>query len=313
MNKNSLFILLFFSAAVFFLFQECNTSKEDIRTFYRVPLICGVNREIACGSRVKPLFLETEKQPEIKESWINRQGTVIAIVWNESLSQEKKNNIIQPLFAKYEIEAEYVSDTEKKDRIIESFFSNVAPAQKGKDKWYHGMEVDQLSLEEAGSMGDSATLFALKAALINETEAFKIKNDIEEYMKTELIKVRTFKELTSDETDLKWKKQGYEIYIKYIGTERAEDVRDYYIEYQKQIIKKKSCCEKEKNMTPASKITCPYCGHKKMETMPTDICKLVYTCENCKKDIRAKQGVCCVFCSYGDRKCPSMQEDKKSE
>ncbi|MBI3502452.1 MAG: hypothetical protein HY063_11735 [Bacteroidetes bacterium] len=56
-----------------------------------------------------------------------------------------------------------------------------------------------------------------------------------------------------------------------------------------------------------SEITCPYCGHKKTETMPTDVCLLKYTCENCKKEITKKEGDCCVFCSYGSKKCPSMQ------
>ena len=173
------------------------------------------------------------------------------------------------------------------------------------------MDVDQLSFEEARAMGDSATLFAVKAGLINESEATPIKKEIEDYMKIELVKVRTLKELISDETDLQWKKYGYEIYTKYIGAERAEKVRDYFIEYQKKIIKEKSCCKKE-NMKTKSEITCPYCGHKKIETMPNDVCQLVYTCEKCKKDIRAKQGDCCVFCSYGDHKCPSMQEEEKN-
>ena len=33
-----------------------------------------------------------------------------------------------------------------------------------------------------------------------------------------------------------------------------------------------------------STITCPKCGHKKEETMPTDACTYFYECENCKKD-----------------------------
>ena len=31
-----------------------------------------------------------------------------------------------------------------------------------------------------------------------------------------------------------------------------------------------------------STITCPNCGHKKEETMPTDACQHFYECENCK-------------------------------
>jgi hypothetical protein len=54
-------------------------------------------------------------------------------------------------------------------------------------------------------------------------------------------------------------------------------------------------------------MTCPDCGHKKIELMPTDVCQLKYTCDSCKAELRPKDGDCCVFCSYGSHKCPSMQ------
>ena len=287
------------------IFTNCNHTKEKTISFYKVPLVCGADREIACGSRVKPLFIETEKVKEIKESWINRQGTVIAIVWQENISQEEKEIIIQPLFKKCDIVSELISDEATEKELSEKFFANLAPTQK-EDKWFKGMDVDQLSLEEARAIGDSATLFALNSNLITEPEALQIKKEIEEYMKTELVKVRTYKQLTSDETDLQWKKYGYEVYTKYIGAERAEKVRNYFIEYQKKIIKEKSCCKKE-DMQLTSEITCPYCKHKKTETLPVDVCLLKYTCENCKKEIAAKDGDCCVFCSYASAKCPSKQ------
>ncbi len=56
-----------------------------------------------------------------------------------------------------------------------------------------------------------------------------------------------------------------------------------------------------------STITCPHCGHKKEETMPTDACQYFYECENCKKVIKPKHGDCCVYCSYGTVKCPPIQ------
>jgi hypothetical protein len=72
-----------------------------------------------------------------------------------------------------------------------------------------------------------------------------------------------------------------------------------------------SCCEKEVNasteVSDKSQITCPKCGHKKTEIMPTDVCQIKYTCENCRTVLYPKDGDCCVFCTYGDHKCPSKQ------
>ena len=59
-----------------------------------------------------------------------------------------------------------------------------------------------------------------------------------------------------------------------------------------------------------STITCPNCGHKKKEIMPTDACQFFYECEQCKTVLKPKQGDCCVYCSYGTVKCPSIQTGK---
>jgi MerC mercury resistance protein len=56
-----------------------------------------------------------------------------------------------------------------------------------------------------------------------------------------------------------------------------------------------------------STITCPQCGARRTERMPTDACQFFYECPACKTTLRAKAGDCCVFCSYGTVKCPSMQ------
>ncbi|MES2629117.1 MAG: GDCCVxC domain-containing (seleno)protein [Bacteroidota bacterium] len=56
-----------------------------------------------------------------------------------------------------------------------------------------------------------------------------------------------------------------------------------------------------------STITCPKCGFSAEETMPTEVCQLAYTCKNCKSVLHPKGDDCCVFCTYGDHKCPSMQ------
>lgn len=56
-----------------------------------------------------------------------------------------------------------------------------------------------------------------------------------------------------------------------------------------------------------STLTCPHCGHNKMEIMPTNACQYFYECENCKQILKPKAGDCCVYCSYGTVKCPSIQ------
>ena len=69
---------------------------------------------------------------------------------------------------------------------------------------------------------------------------------------------------------------------------------------------------KSENMILQSTITCPHCGYKKEETMPTDACQFFYNCENCHFELKPKQGDCCVFCTYGTVPCPPIQESGSS-
>lgn len=54
-------------------------------------------------------------------------------------------------------------------------------------------------------------------------------------------------------------------------------------------------------------ITCPHCGHKAVETMPTDACQWLYECRGCGALLRPASGDCCVFCSFGTLPCPPVQ------
>ncbi|MEQ1790437.1 MAG: GDCCVxC domain-containing (seleno)protein [Rickettsiales bacterium] len=59
-----------------------------------------------------------------------------------------------------------------------------------------------------------------------------------------------------------------------------------------------------------STIVCPECSFSKTEEMPTDSCQYFYECSKCHAILKPKEGDCCVFCSYGDAPCPSIQELK---
>ncbi|MDR0230327.1 MAG: hypothetical protein LBI72_14885 [Flavobacteriaceae bacterium] len=63
------------------------------------------------------------------------------------------------------------------------------------------------------------------------------------------------------------------------------------------------------NLILHSTITCPNCGHITTEEMPTNSCQFFYECKACQTILKPKKGDCCVYCSYGDIKCPPMQQN----
>ena len=85
-----------------------------------------------------------------------------------------------------------------------------------------------------------------------------------------------------------------------------------YYSVTKKINLKDSCSIKNRvvnstTLSNTSEITCPNCNYKTIETLPTDICVIKYTCLKCKTELTPKTGDCCVYCTYGSHKCPSKQ------
>ncbi|MBI3502324.1 MAG: hypothetical protein HY063_11070 [Bacteroidetes bacterium] len=212
----------------------CKKAKSETITFYDVPLVCGAAPEIGCGSRAKPVLLEMEKNPSIKEAWLNRAGTVYAIVWANA---DKTDETAKPIFEKYKVDFKKLNNKEAE---------KLSPAFRSTGKWYRGADVDKLSIEEAGVIAKDAVTFALKDKLLNEQEASTIRVEMENYLKTELVKVRTVDELYGNEGTKKFKNDLSGIIAKTIGKERADKITELYMQkksFEKK--EKKSCCDKK--------------------------------------------------------------------
>lgn len=227
-----------------FIVKDKAASKEPITTFYETPLVCGAAPEIGCGSRAKPALLALEKNPAVKEAWLNRPGTVIAIVWKD---KEMSTTVAEPILKENNIDFTLLS------------LKDASPYKKTFRKakeWYRGGDVDELSKEEATTIAESSVKFALEKNLITKEEAAKIKSDIEAYFKVELVKLRTNEQLNED-SENKFMHAMFEIAEKHIGKERTEKAMELYFKGCEQECKKdascqqpgakKDCCEKKSN------------------------------------------------------------------
>ena len=220
-----------------------NTSEragKELIVFYDVPLVCGAAPDIGCGSRAKPALLEMEQHPAIREAWLNRAGTVLAIVWRDSAQTEK---VAKPIFDHNEISFTKITD------------SNAAKYKqtfRKQNEWYRSADVDKLSIEEAGRIAEKYVIFALERKLLSGEEAEKLKADVEEYFKKELVKIRTNEELIEDSMN-KFRVAMVSIGEKHIGKERTDEVVNSYKKYQEECEMKDSsvddakyaCCKKK--------------------------------------------------------------------
>ena len=181
-----------------------NSVNNEIITFYDVPLVCGAAPAIGCGSRAKPLLIDLEQQTAIEEAWLNRAGTIVAIVWS---GPARTDAVAKPIFERHEIQYRERCD----DRQTAASFRN---------DWFRGAEVDRLSLEEAREIAETSVSAAAREALVSVEEAAWIKSDIESYFREELVKLRTKQELLQDAAG-KFQQAVLGIYEKHIGMERA--------------------------------------------------------------------------------------------
>lgn len=50
-------------------------------SFFRVPLVCEAAPDMGCGTRARPVLVGAEQAPGVREAWLNREGTMLGIVW----------------------------------------------------------------------------------------------------------------------------------------------------------------------------------------------------------------------------------------
>jgi len=118
--------------------QNTAALTADRVSVFKAPLVCPAAPQIGCGSASKPILLDLEKQPGVLEAWLNRAGTIIAVVWKPDSNAEDRSHVAAEL--KEDRATELKGDS--RDETVKDFLSG-----KG---WYHGAEVDRLSEEEAG-------------------------------------------------------------------------------------------------------------------------------------------------------------------
>jgi hypothetical protein len=124
--------------------------QPDRVSLFEVALRCPAAPQIGCGSSAKPTLLRLEQESSVSQAWLNRPGTIIAVVWKVDSTSKTRDNaaaILKEADAK-EIEGK------PRDKELTEFLSG-----RG---WYRGAEVDRLSEEEAG---------IIAARLVNRVQA----------------------------------------------------------------------------------------------------------------------------------------------
>ncbi len=141
--------------------ENATAVTADRVSVFKAPLVCPAAPQIGCGSASKPILLDLEKQPGVLEAWLNRAGTMIAVVWKPESDAETRSKVAMGLKEDRATELE----GDPRDKAVKDFLSG-----KG---WYHGADVDRLSEEEADIIAARLVRFIKAKSSLpnNKTEA----------------------------------------------------------------------------------------------------------------------------------------------
>jgi len=115
-------------------------AANDRTTFYEVPLKCLAAPQIACGSRSKPVLFSLERRPAVAEAWVNRRGTVVAVVWKADSTAATREAVIREIASLHELSFRELGKDERLDPE-HTFATRIS--------WYRSADTGKLTEEEA--------------------------------------------------------------------------------------------------------------------------------------------------------------------
>lgn len=149
-------------------------------SFYEVPLMCAAAPEIGCGSKSKPVLLGLEKKINvISEAWLNRQGTVIAVVWQKGTSADSRMATANAVFEENNMNITGLSGLEHQNML--SDFDN-------KKNWYKGNAVDKLSIEEADVIASRLVARINSKTILSKEKSETLKKEFADVFKNRFTK-----------------------------------------------------------------------------------------------------------------------------
>ena len=146
-------------------------------SFYEVPLTCPAAPQIGCGSASKPLLLELERSGPVSEAWLNRAGTVLAVVWSEQSQPERRSKTLETALKARDLNAKELAG-KARQTALKDFQSGAG--------WYRGADVDRLSEEEAGIIAARLTARIREKVTVTDEQAQALQKEFTTALKQKL-------------------------------------------------------------------------------------------------------------------------------
>jgi len=233
------FICILSTCCLSFMVQD-TASPENSISFYTVNLVCNAASDIGCGSRAKPVLADLQKNPSVKEAWLNHAGTVIAIVWREDHTEQEATAI----FAEHKLQFTQLVD-EEHDTMFTDFENG---------QWYRGNDVDALSIIEAGRIAQQMIDGIEEEMTLTSDVRQAMYDEFENYVKDAFLSLENIDDMYQSQYWQQWEKDLTAIGEKYLGDDMTEiKIVSGNAKDKESCSSKSNCCSKDEKSNCCSK------------------------------------------------------------
>jgi hypothetical protein len=183
-------------------------------SFFKVSLVCNMAPDIGCGSRSKPLLLNLENDKNIKEAWLNKEGTLMAIVCNEVIDKSSQLVIINSIFSKYNM------------TINDLNFVTEVYSFSSKNNWFRSNDVDKLSKEEALTLANIIVKVYHKLNPLTDVQKEKLQNETVNIFYDFFLTFTTFNQLSDTKEYRKLTQKIIKSSEQFINKEKIPNVEE---------------------------------------------------------------------------------------
>src|SRR5213593_1097786 len=93
-------------------------APEQISLF-KVPLGCEAAAGLGCGVKAKPILQALARQPAVAQTWLNRSGTSIALLWREGVVTKVQSEHVRSILAEQGLAARELSGAARESALRE--------------------------------------------------------------------------------------------------------------------------------------------------------------------------------------------------
>lgn len=153
-------------------------SSTERLSLFKVALGCEAAAGLGCGIKAKPILQSLGCLPAVEGAWLSRDGTVLAVLWADSIDSEARDESVCSLLAGQRVAAQRHLGAARVKALQES---------SARAHWYRADAIDRLSDEESATIAARLVRRVTEKVRLSDRERQTLSAALVEACRHELI------------------------------------------------------------------------------------------------------------------------------